>query len=163
MIGVPEPQLRSVIRMIITSNFLCEPSPNHVAHNEVSALFITNSGLMDWANFMTQYSAPAAAAFADATEKWDVTDRKDQTAFNIATNSNGTLFDYFARSSELANCFASYMKSVQASQGTSLEHHLTGFDRAGLGEALVVDVRQSLRSNLNHFRNRKKYLTTTSR
>jgi hypothetical protein len=33
------------------------------------------------------------------------------------------------------------MKSVQLSYGTSLKHLVTGFDWAGLGEAIVVDVR----------------------
>lgn len=139
--GVPELQLRSVVRMINTSNFLCEPNPDHVAHNAVSRLFVTNSSLMDWANYMAQYSAPAAASFAKATAKWGKTDRKDQTAFSIATDFTGTLFEYYAQSPELANCFASYMRSVQSSQGTSLRHLLTGYDWAVLSKALVVDVR----------------------
>ena len=89
---------------------------------------------------MTQFSMPAAAAFAKATEKWGVTNKKDQTAFNIATDTDVPLFDFFARSPELTKCFAMYMKSVQASYGTSLVHLLTGFDWASLGEAVIVDV-----------------------
>lgn len=139
--GVPETQLRSVIRMAITSNFLSEPTPDHASHNAVSALFVTKPSLVDWAKFMTRFSAPAAAVFADATEKWGATVEKNQTAFNIATGTDGPLFDYFAQSPELVNIFASYMKSVQASYGTSLKHLVTGFDWAGLGEAIVVDVR----------------------
>ena len=127
--------------MAITSNFLCEPKPDIVAHNAVSALFVTNPSLVGWANFMTQYSMPTAAAFVEATEKWGVTDKKNQTAFNVATDTNAPLFDYFTQTPERANCFASYMKSVQASYGTSLKHLLTGFDWEGLGEAVVVDVR----------------------
>jgi len=138
--NVPELQLRSVVRMAITSNFLCEPIPDNVAHNAVSALFVNNPRLVDWARFMTQFSMPTAAAFVEATEKWGVTDKKNETAFNVATNTSGPLFEYFAQSPELANCFASYMKSVQASYGTSLKHLLTGFYWAGLGEALIVDV-----------------------
>lgn len=137
---MPELQLRSVIRMAITSNFLCEPVPDNVAHNAVSALFVSNPGFVDWAKFMTQYSMPAAAAFVEATEKWGVTVEKNQTAFNVATDTTVPLFEIFAQSPELANCFASYMKSVQASHGTSIQHLLTGFDWASLGEAVIVDV-----------------------
>ena len=126
--------------MAITSNFLCEPIADNVAHNAVSTVFVTKPGLVDWAKFMTQFSMPAAAAFVEAIEKWGVTDKKNETAFNVATSTNVPLFDVFAKSPELANCFASYMKSVQASHGTSLKHLLTGFDWAGLGEAVVVDV-----------------------
>ncbi len=127
--------------MITTNNFLREPIPDSEANNAVSALFITNPGLMNWAKFMTQYSAPTAAAFVRATQNWGTTDRKGQTAFHVATDSTLPFFDFFAKTSELANCFASYMKSVQASYGTSLKHLLAGFDWADLGEALIVDVR----------------------
>lgn len=89
---------------------------------------------------MTQFSAPVAAAFGDATEKWGITNGKDQTAFNIAMETDVSFFDYFAKSTELSSTFASYMRSVQSSYGTSLNHLLTGFDWAGLGEAVVVDV-----------------------
>ena len=134
--------------MAITSNLLCEPVPGKVAHNAVSALFITNPLLMDWAKFMTQFSIPAAVALTDATEKWGFTVAKNETAFNIATNTTEPLFDYFAKSPILANQFASYMKSVQASYGTNLKHLLTGFDWASLGEALVVDVRLHQRTSI---------------
>ena len=138
---MPELQLRSVVRMAITSNFLCEPIPDNVAHNVVSTVFVTKPGLVDWAKFMTQFSMPAAAAFVEATEKWGLTDKENETAFNIATDTHVPLFDHFAKSPELASRFASYMKSVQTSYGTSLQHLLTGFDWAGIGEAVVVDVR----------------------
>ncbi|KAL9044433.1 MAG: hypothetical protein Q9214_002428 [Letrouitia sp. 1 TL-2023] len=137
---VPESQLRSVVRMAMTSNFLCQPSADSVAHNSVSRLFISNSGFIDWINFMTQFSAPTAAAFAEATEKWGTTDKKNQTAFNVASRTDEPLFDFFARSPKSAKQFASYMKSVQSSHGTSLNHLLTGYDWEGLGEAVVVDV-----------------------
>ena len=127
--------------MAITSNLLCEPVPGRVAHNAVSALFVTSPLLLDWSKFMTQFSMPAASAMLEATEKWGVTVAKNETAFNIATNTNEPLFDYFAKSPIVANQFASYMKSVQASYGTNLQHLVTGFDWASLGDAVVVDVR----------------------
>ena len=137
---MPELQLKSVVRMAITNNFLCEPVPDQIAHNAVSALFAKDPGLTSWIKFMTKFSAPVAAAFGDATEKWGVTSRKDQTAFNIAMDTDVPFFDYFAKSPELSSTFASYMRSVQSSYGTSLNHLLAGFDWAGLAEAVVVDV-----------------------
>lgn len=126
--------------MAMTSNFLSESAPHSVAHNAVSRLFVTNPGFMDWINFMAQFSMPTAAAFAEATEKWGTTDKKNQTAFNIATRIDKPFFDFFAQSPEASIQFASYMKNVQASTGTSLKHLLTGYDWESLGEALVVDV-----------------------
>ena len=127
--------------MALTSNFLSQPSLESVAHNSVSRLFVTDPGFVDWLNFMMHYSMPAAAAFADATEKWGSTVEKDQTAFNVAAQTNVPFFGYFAASSELSNQFSSYMRSVQANSGTSLQHLLTGFDWESLDdEAVVVDV-----------------------
>jgi 6-hydroxytryprostatin B O-methyltransferase len=126
--------------MAITSNFLCEPTPDNVAHNAVSATFVTSPSLVGWAKFMTEFSMPTAASFVEATEKWGVTDKKNETAFNVATKTSGPLFEFFAQSPDLAHCFASYMKSVQASYATSLKHLLTGYNWAGLCEAVVVDV-----------------------
>lgn len=127
--------------MALTSNFLSQPNLESVAHNCVSRLFVTDPGFVGFLDFMTQYSMPAAAAFAEATDKWGSTVEKDQTAFNIAAQTNVPLFEYFARSADLSNRFASYMTSVQASSGTSLEHLLTGYDWERLDEgAVVVDV-----------------------
>ncbi|KAL8795412.1 MAG: hypothetical protein Q9195_002153 [Heterodermia aff. obscurata] len=138
--GVPQLQLRSVARMVMTSNLLCEPAPNQVAHNAVSALFISNPSIANWASFMVKFSAPVATAFAEATEKWGVTDKKNETAFNVALKTDLPFFNFLSQSSGLADSFASYMQSVQSSYGTSLKHLLSGFDWAGVGEGVVVDV-----------------------
>lgn len=138
--AVPESQLRSVARMAMTSNLLCESSPGHIAHNPVSTLFVNDSRCIDWITFITRFSAPTAAAFSEATQRWGLTDRKNETAFNVSTKTTLPLFEYFAESTELADCFASYMKAVQSSHGTSLKHLVTGYDWAGLGKAKVVDV-----------------------
>ena len=127
--------------MALTSNFLSQPNLGNVAHNSISRLFVTDPSFTDWLDFMTQYSMPAAAAFAEATDKWGSTVEKDQTAFNVAAQTKLPFFEYFAKTSELSNRFASYMRSVQASSGTSLQHLLTGYDWESLeDEAVVVDV-----------------------
>jgi 6-hydroxytryprostatin B O-methyltransferase len=128
--------------MAITSNFLCEPVPGHVSHNAVSSSFVADPKFIDWSKFMATFSMPTAAAFADATAKWGVTEAKNETAFNIAMDFYQPLFEYYAKTPELANQFASYMKAVQSSYGTSLKHLLTGFDWESLGDAIVVDVRR---------------------
>ncbi len=93
---------------------------------------------------MTQYSIPAAAAFAEATAKWGSTVEKDQTAFDVAAPTNVPFFEYFAQSSQPSNQFASYMRGVQSSSGTSLRHLLTGYESYNLEsldeEAVVVHV-----------------------
>lgn len=126
--------------MAMTSNLLCEPSAEQVSHNAVSRTFIETPSLIDWANFMTDYSMPTATSLAAATAKYGVTAAKSETAFNVATDTTEPLFHYFTQTPERANAFAMYMKSVQASPGTALSHLLTGFDWPSLGQAVVVDV-----------------------
>jgi 6-hydroxytryprostatin B O-methyltransferase len=139
-VKVPEGQLKSVARMAITSNLFCEPLYNRLSHNSVSSLFLTQPGFLDWAKFLTRLSAPTAAAFASATTKWGETVEKNETAFNIAFDTELPFFDYFSQSSDLAAIFSSYMKSVQGSYGTSLKHLVTGFDWESLGDATIIDV-----------------------
>ncbi|KAL9094170.1 MAG: hypothetical protein Q9165_003585 [Trypethelium subeluteriae] len=137
---VPEFQLRSVARMVMTSNLLCEPNPGHVAHNAVSALFVKDWKQLEWANFMTTVSMPAAAGFAEATRRWGVDDKQNHVAFCVGMKTDKWPFEYWAQSKELSDRFARYMASVQSSYSTSLEHLVNGFDWARLDKGVVVDV-----------------------
>ncbi|KAF2229683.1 putative O-methyltransferase [Viridothelium virens] len=137
---VPEFQLRSVTRMAMTSNLLCEPTPGHVSHNAVSALFVKDWKQLEWANFMTTVSMPAAAGFAEATRRWGADDEQNHVAFCVGMKTEKWPFEYWAQSKELSDRFARYMTSVQSSHSTSLEHLVNGFDWARLGAGVVVDV-----------------------
>lgn len=139
--SVPETQLRSVARMAIATNFLREiDGKDELAHNSVSAAFVRNPSLADWALFVSQFSMPVACSFADATEKWGSTERKDETAVNLALKTDLPLFNYIKQSPEVTRQFAGYMKSVQQSDGMSIRHLANSYDWAALGDATVVDV-----------------------
>ncbi|MCJ1401240.1 hypothetical protein MMC11_004452 [Xylographa trunciseda] len=137
---VPEFQLKSVARMAMTSNLLCEPVHGHVAHNAVSALFVKDRKQLEWANFLTTVSMPVAAGFAEATRRWGADDKQNHVAFCVGMETDKWPFEYWAQSKELSDRFARYMASVQSSHSTSLEHLVNGFDWARLGAGLVVDV-----------------------
>ncbi|KAI4106032.1 MAG: hypothetical protein L6R37_002395 [Teloschistes peruensis] len=138
--GVPENQLKSIARMAMTGNFLAEPVHGQVAHNATSGIFVTNPSISGWALFMAENSCPGALAIVGATEKYGVTDKKNETAFNVARNTDLPFFDYIGQSPEQGKQFASYMKNVLASEGTKVDHLVKGFDWENLGEATVVDV-----------------------
>ncbi|KAL8717160.1 MAG: hypothetical protein Q9225_005570, partial [Loekoesia sp. 1 TL-2023] len=140
--SVPESQLRSIIRMVMTSNFLTQPTPSTVAHNATSRLFATDPNFLGWLGFMSRHSIPSAFKMADATEQWGGVEekRKNMTAWNLAMGTEMPFFEWFAETKERSNQFASYMRSVQASYETNLRHLIVGFNWASLGEATVVDV-----------------------
>nr|ANM86343.1 putative sterigmatocystin 8-O-methyltransferase [Cladonia uncialis subsp. uncialis]AUW31211.1 putative O-methyltransferase [Cladonia uncialis subsp. uncialis] len=138
--SVPLHQLKSIARMAMTRNFLREPSSGQVAHSSISAAFIKNPSLNDWALFMTSTSAMMASQTVEATERYGVTESKTQTAYNVWKHTDRPFFDEIKESKELTRQFASYMKNVTSGKGLSIRHLVTGYDWSSLGEATVVDL-----------------------
>ncbi len=126
--------------MVMTTNFLREPTPGEIAHSNTSAAFVKNASLNDWALFMTSVSAIMASQTVEATQKYGATDSKTQTTYNVWKNTDMPFFDHIKQDRELTRQFASYMKNVTSAKGTSIQHLLTGYDWASLGEVNVVDV-----------------------
>jgi len=128
MCNIPVRTLRSVVRMAMTSNFLCEPKEGEVAHNSVSSQFVTKPAYQGWMSFMTEFYMPVSCKFVEATEKWGTSVQKDQTAVNLAMDTTLSSFDFITSNRDLSRKFAAYMKGVQASEGTNSRHILTSFD-----------------------------------
>ena len=133
--------------MAMTGGFLREPEPEYVAHSAISAAFVTQPAFQDWAQFMTSYSAPTAHHLAEATDRWGDTQASNQTAYNIAFNTELPFFAHVAESKERTEMFAKYMRSLGHSEALALRHVLDGFNWAGLGEAHIIDVSCSYRSH----------------
>ena len=126
--------------MAMTSNLLREPAPGELAHSSVSASFIANPALRDWALFTTSVTAPMAPQIVEATEKFGATESKTQTAFNVWENTDKPFFDHVKQDKELSRQFASYMKHITTGFGESIQHVVTGYDWASLGKPTIVDV-----------------------
>ncbi|CAG8212627.1 unnamed protein product [Penicillium salamii] len=138
--GVPERTLKTVARMAMTSHVLHEPQPGSIAHSATSAQFVTNPSMNDWAEFMCQASVPAALNLVNATERWPISQARTETAYNVAFDTELPFFDHLATLPDRTRQFAGYMKNVTSSEGTKLDHLLSGFDWSGLGSAQIVDV-----------------------
>lgn len=138
--SVPERQLRGIARMAMTSNFLCEPIPGEVAHNAVSRMFLTNPAYLGWVDFMSRFYMPVSSKFVEATEKWGNTEAKNETAANLAMNTELSSFDYITRNRDLGRRFAAYMKGVQASEGTNMRHVVSCYEWERLGNGIVVHI-----------------------
>ncbi|PSN62389.1 hypothetical protein BS50DRAFT_638035 [Corynespora cassiicola Philippines] len=139
--NVPERQLRSVARMAAAHGFLHESSPLNISHSRSSALVATDPEFLNWARFLTNYSIPSAFRFPEATQRWGLTEKKNETAFNIAMNVEQPFFDHLKQNREMNTMFSSYMRNVASSEATSLKHLVNGFDWGSLPSgATVVDV-----------------------
>lgn len=137
---VPESTLKAVARMAMTHGFLQETEDGLVMHTPRSAALSARPELSDWILYMGGTSAPVAAKFTDATEKWGQTTQKYETAYNICKATDLPFFDHVGRDAERRRQFAGYMKNVTASDSTSVRHLLAGFAWKDLGAGTVVDV-----------------------
>ncbi len=90
---------------------------------------------------MTRFYMPVASKFADATEKYQDSIKSNETAANIAMETEMSSFDFITRNKELGRYFGAYMKGVQASEGTNFRHVISGYDWEKLGDGFVVHVR----------------------
>lgn len=137
---MPASQLTSIARMAILINFFREPEPGNLAHNWVSAGFVETPSLSELGQFLTSLSAPLATKMVEATEQWGATEAINETAYNIANNTDLVIFKHIASVPELREDYARYMKNQASTEGISLSHLVRGFDWASLGAATVADV-----------------------
>ena len=148
---VPEATLRSVARMAMTANFLRETDEGNLAHNALSASFVENPNLSTWLSYMVDRTVPVMSAFAKATERWGDSVKGNETAYNIAMETDLSFFEHLKSRPDLSSAFDAYMKSqASVNSGTSVEFLLEGFDWASLGEATVVDVSLDLHSSIEY-------------
>ncbi|KAI5855065.1 S-adenosyl-L-methionine-dependent methyltransferase [Durotheca rogersii] len=139
---VPEDSLRAATRMVMTTGFLRETASGEAAHNALSAAFVENADLMTWMLHMVNHTVPFMNGFAAATEKFGDSLQTNETAFNVAFDTDLAYFPYLKSRPDLEREFDAYMQSQsKVHGGARVEHLLDGFDWAALPEdALVVDV-----------------------
>lgn len=138
---IPESVLRSNARMAMTSGFLCE-SPNcNLSHNTLSASFVEDKHMKVQLSHMFNATIPVMAGLLKATEKWGDTQASNETAYNIANNTNLPFFQHLKAQPDLQKKFEEYMKSRAVSHtGSNAAYLLEAFDWNALGAAKVVDV-----------------------
>lgn len=138
---VPESTLRSVARMAMTANFLCETKDGRLAHSSLSTAFVEDTSMATWLSYLLHRSVPCMRVFTQATERWPNPTKGNETAYNLTMNTKLSFFDHLKTNPDLSAEFGEYMKSQSTvNRGASVEHLLQGLDWVALGEAKVVDV-----------------------
>jgi 6-hydroxytryprostatin B O-methyltransferase len=126
--------------MAMTDGLFSKPSPAHIAHTRLSASLEADSSLQDWISWTTNYGMSIASRFAEATARTPGTVAKNKTAFNVALNTDLSLWDYMKTNPEMEKIFSGYMRGTSQSEGNRLQYLVDSFDWASLGEATIVDV-----------------------
>ncbi|CAI7591567.1 unnamed protein product [Penicillium glandicola] len=140
---VPEQRLRSITRMAMTNSLFREqPDGKSVAHSATSALLARNEDVHAYALYMSSRTARCAQQMAPAHQKWGAdSTRTNETAFNLAYNTDLPFFDYLAGNEEFMTDFAQYMRNVRSSEGVGIKHLVDGYEWQRIPDGgVVVDV-----------------------
>ena len=138
---MPESTLRSVARMAMTADFLCETKSGNLAHNPLSTVFVEDDDMATWMSYMIHRSVPCMRTFAQATKKWPGTTKGNETAYNLAMDTDLSFFDHLRANPDFGAEFGRYMKSQSTVHtGASVDHLVQGLDWAALGKSKIVDV-----------------------
>lgn len=140
---VPEQRLKSIIGMAMT-NALFRPQPDgqSIGHSATSALLARDKDMHIWASYICNRSAPMALQMGAAHQRWGPDSvSKNETAYNVAFDTNLPFFDHLGSDETRVKEFAGYMRNVQKSEGVDLKHLVAGFAWADLQkDSTVVDV-----------------------
>ncbi|KAF5847073.1 hypothetical protein GGP41_003390 [Bipolaris sorokiniana] len=138
---VPEPVLRSVARMAMTAGFLGESPNGNLSHTALSTSFVEDEHMRVQLRHMFNATIPVMAGLVKATEKWGDTRAPNETAYNIANDTDLPFFAHLKAHPHLQKNFEDYMKSRAVSHtGSNAAYLLEAFDWKALGNAKVVDV-----------------------
>ncbi|KAG2417765.1 hypothetical protein HFD88_008984 [Aspergillus terreus] len=140
--GVPEQRLKSILRMAMTSSLFREhPNGTDVGHSAVSALLASDDDAYSYATYMCSKTAPMAMSMTEAHKRWGASTRTNETAYNVAFNTELPLFDDLAQNKARMGEFARYMRSVRSSETVALKHLVSGVDWESIpAGGMLVDV-----------------------
>ncbi|KUI72390.1 6-hydroxytryprostatin B O-methyltransferase [Cytospora mali] len=140
-VAVPETRLKSIVRMAMTSALFREPEPNRVGHSATSALLARDADVHSWASYLSTRSAPTALSMTAAHDKYTPASvAKNETAYNVAFDTDLPFFDHLSLDPANTAEFAGYMRNVTTSEGVDVKHLVNGYPWADLGAGLIVDV-----------------------
>ncbi len=139
---VPEQRLKSIVRMALTNTFREQSDGKRIGHSATSALLARNADVYAYATYMCAKSAPTAMHMAAASQRWGPASmRTNETAYNIAFDTDLPFFEHISRDETKMDEFARYMRSVRSSEGIDLKHLVAGFPWQNICDGgVVVDV-----------------------
>ncbi|KAL4750283.1 hypothetical protein BDW72DRAFT_204039 [Aspergillus terricola var. indicus] len=138
--GVPETQLSRIIRMTATAGFLHEPDPGHVAHSVLSAPFVTKPSYLDAVMFLAGTIAPSALQMPTATQRFGLSLRPNETAYNIALNNPATFASTSEQRPKLQRQWPAFLQYGTNDTDDRVTDLLSRLDHFRRGSISVVEV-----------------------
>lgn len=133
--------------MAMTSGLFREAERDMLAHTPLSEHFVTNPLYLQTLLFLTETSLPTAIKMAEMTSQFNGSEKPNQTAHNIAMNTEVPFFPYLSQNPIVAGRLQAAMMTLGDAEETHTRHLIESFDWAALEEAHVVDVSDSYTPN----------------
>ncbi|KAF2087636.1 S-adenosyl-L-methionine-dependent methyltransferase [Saccharata proteae CBS 121410] len=138
--GVDRVNLKRLVRHAMTNRVFCEPRDGYVAHTAASRVLIEDEMMNDWVGMCSAEFFPAAARTVDAMVKWPASQEPTQCGYSVGWNIDVPMFVEIGKSPARAKRFGRSMASLTGGEGYEVDHLVTGYPWADLGEATVVDL-----------------------
>lgn len=138
--GVSESHVRRLLRHAMTFRIFQEPREGVVCHTAASKALADNPMLRQWTGMVSEELWPAVTKAVDAIEKWPGSEEPNQAGYNIAHNTDATIFEEVAKYPEREQRYAAAMMFTSQGPGVEHSHILDGFDWDSIGNGVVVDV-----------------------
>lgn len=107
--GVDEDSMRRILRHAITNHLFTEPTEGHVAHTSISKALAQVPMLHEWVTVSCEEIWPPTTRLTDALVKWPASMEPDETAYNLASRSQGSFFQSLTSSPERIETFSKAM------------------------------------------------------
>ncbi|KAF7888278.1 uncharacterized protein EAF02_002819 [Botrytis sinoallii] len=139
-VGVPEADIRRIIRMAKTHRIFREPRDGIVAHTSISKAIATMPLVESWLGLVTGEIWPAFTRMVDAIERWPDSQESNETGYNLATNQFDTYFEGMKKSTHREKRFADVMTFFHAGGKWERAGLIEHYNWEIMSEGLVVEL-----------------------
>ena len=134
-----ESDLRRILQHAVTNHIFSQPSKDTIAHTSLSRCLAEVPLFAPWIDSGLDWLWPGASQVNNAMQKWPGSNEPNQTALNLAHDTQEPFFKWISSSPQGAKKFADQMTFVQSSPGLSFTFLIVNYDWPSDG-GTVVDV-----------------------
>lgn len=137
--GVHQETLTRIVRRAICDHLFCEPSPGYVAHTADTRRLALEPALFEYVAWGYKVTQRTAMKAIDAIEMYPGSTSTTEAAFNVAFNTDLSMYDYVNQDPELRKAFNG-MTEITRQGSSSIEFVVSNYPWQKLGSGLVVDI-----------------------
>ena len=141
--GLPERDVRRIMRHAMTRHVFREPRKGYVAHTALSRLLVEDKQQLDITRTCAEVLWPASYSMADAVERYPGSEEASQTGFSVGlTSGNQTMWQKFSEDQEMGRRFGVFIGEGGANESLLNDVQWSGkvVDVGGSQGDVLIDV-----------------------